>query len=151
MATANQSPIYPLAPYAVNASLAAVTACTTRAPTLTANLAAANISLLAPAGVGNNAGLRVDKIQIQACSSSIIAATTAQTVLIWMWDGTTAFVVDEIVVTVTTPSTTAAAFNSFHTYTNLVLPNTFALYVSTTVTTTAATNALSVQLFGGTY
>ncbi len=145
---ANKDPIYPLTPYAVNASLAAVTACTTRAPTATASLAGANISLLCPA---STSGRRVDKITVQACSSSITAATVAQTILLWLWDGTTAYVIDEFLVSAITPSTTVASFNISRFYTNLVLPAAFALYVSTTVTTTASTTALSVTLFGGDY
>jgi hypothetical protein len=152
---ANQAPIYPLTPYVVSASLAAVTACTTRAPTATAALAAANIFLLVPAGASQSpvstAGTRVDKIQVQAVSTSMTAPTAAQTVLIWEWDGTTAWVIDEIPVTVVTPSTTAAAFNTSRSYTNLVLPVAHALYVSTTITTTAATTALAVTVFAGTY
>ncbi len=145
---ANINAIYPATPYAITASLAAVTACTTRAPTVTASLAAANIVAFVP--VSTN-GLRIDKIQVQACSSSFTAPTAAQTVTIWMWDGTTAYVIDEILVTLVTPSTTVAAFNTSKTYTNLVLPATFALYMSTSITTTASTTALSVSAFGGAY
>lgn len=140
------TPIFAQTPYAVNGSLAAVTACTTRAPTVTASLAAANISILVPASTN---GLRIDQISVQACSSSFTAPTAAQTVLIWQWDGTTAYVVDEFVVSVQTPSTTAAAFRASHSYTTFVLPAAFALYMSTSVTTTAATTALSVQVSGG--
>jgi hypothetical protein len=68
-----------------------------------------------------------------------------------MWDGTTAYVVDEFVISAITPSTTAPAFRVEKDYSNLVLPPAFALYISTSVTTTAATTALSVQAFGGTY
>lgn len=146
--SANQAPIYPASPYMVSTSLAAVTASTTRAPTVTASLTGANIFALIP--ISTN-GIRVDKIQVQACSSVITAPTTAQTVLIWAWDGTTAWVIDEIPVVVTVPSTTAVAFNTFHQYTNLVLPPNWGLYVSTTVTTTAVTNALLVVAFGGAY
>ncbi len=51
---ANTSPIFPLTPFAISASLAAVTACTTRAPTVTASLAAAtSVEFLAnPPGGG---------------------------------------------------------------------------------------------------
>lgn len=145
---ANTSPIYPLTPYAVSASLAAVTACTTRAPTATASLAAANISAFVPTSTN---GCRIDKIAVQACSSSFTAPTVAQTVSIWMHDGTTAYLVDEIQVSAITPSTTAAAFRVEKDYSNLVLSPAFALYISTSVTTTASTTALSVQAFGGTY
>lgn len=152
---ANTNPIYPLTPYIVNASLAAVTACTTRAPTATAGLAAANIFIFVPTGANqlpvSTAGTRIDKIQVQAASTAIGAASGNQTVLIWEWDGTTAWVIDEFVITATTPSATAAAFNLSKSYTTLVLPTGHALYVSTTVSTTAATTAMLVTAFAGTY
>ncbi|MCK8198444.1 hypothetical protein, partial [Erwinia amylovora] len=75
----------------------------------------------------------------------------AQTVLVWLWDGTNASVIDEIPVTAVTPSTTAAAFVASRSYGNLVLPSTHKLFVSTTVSTTASTTALSVIAFGGSY
>ena len=145
---ANTSPIYPLTPYAISASLAAVTACTTRGPTATGSLAGANITIFVPTSTN---GTRIDKIAVQACSTSFTAPTVAQTVLLWMWDGTTAYVFDEFVISAITPSTTAPAFRVEKDYSNLVLPPAFALYISTSVTTTAATTALSVQAFGGTY
>ena len=144
----NNNPIFPATPYAITVSLAAVTACTTRAPTATASLAAANIIQLCP--VSTN-GKRVDKIQVQGASSAITAPTAAQLVDIWMWDGTTAFVIDQIVVTLVTPSTTVVQYTGSKSYTTLVLPAAFALYVSTSITTTASTTALSVSLFGGDY
>ena len=149
--SANIYPIYPIAPYAVAASLSATTACATRAPVPVANLAANNIIQLVPANVGAGNGVRIDKIQVQGSSSSETAATTAGLVTIWMNDGTNAWVIDEIQMTGVTPSATTPSENKYHTYTNLVLPATYSLYVSTSVTTTASTNAISVQAFGGTY
>ena len=145
---ANTAPIFPLAPYAASLSLAAATACATRAPTATAGLAAANILAFVP--VSTN-GLRIDTIQVKGASSAIAAATTAGLVQIWLWDGTTASLFDEIAVTAVTPSTTVSSFVAQKTYTNLVLQATHALYASTTVTTTAATNALVVTANGGSY
>lgn len=145
---ANTVPIYPATPYAVSASLAAVAACTTRAPTATAALAAANIISFVP--VSTN-GLRIDSIQIRAASTSITAPTVAQTVLLWMWNGTTAYVIDELIVSAVTPSTSTPSFTLSKSYSNLVLPAGFALYVSTTIATTAATTALVVHAFGGAY
>ena len=145
---ANTTPIFPVAPYSVLASLAAVTACATRAPTAIASLAAANIFVLAP--VSTN-GLRVDAIQVKGASSAIAAASTAGLVQLWQSDGTNAWVIDEIAVTAVTPSATTAAFVANKSYANLVLPAAHSLYISSTVTTTAATNALSVQLNGGVY
>jgi hypothetical protein len=145
---AGTTPIFPATPYAVSASLAAATACTTRGPTVTASLAGANILAFVP--ISTN-GLRIDLIQVKACSTSFVAATVAQTVTIWMWDGTTAYPIDELLVTAVTPSTSVASFTTSKSYTNLVLPSTFALYVSTSITTTAATTALAVYAFGGAY
>jgi hypothetical protein len=145
---ANFKPIFPLTPYVKSLSLAAVSACTTRAPTATASLAAANILELTP--VSTN-GRRIDRIEVNAASSSITATTAAQLVGIWVWDGTTAYLVDEIPVTAQAPSTTAAAFTLSRDYTTLVLPAAFKLFASTTVATTASTTALVVTVFGGDY
>ena len=152
---ANTAPIYPLTPAAFFADFTAKTACTTRAPTVTASLAGANIFILVPAGASqtpaSTAGTRIDKIQVEGASSSITAPTAAQLVTIWWHDGTTAFVYDEIAVTLVTPSTTTVAFQGSKSYTNLVLPVGHALYASTTITTTAATTAFTVSATGGTY
>ena len=147
----NTVPPFPTTALAPSVTLAAVTACSTRAPTAVAGLAAANIfSLLPSASVGSYMA-RIDKIHVNACSSSITAATVAQTVLIWLNDGTTAWVIDEIAVTAATPSTTAVAFSTEKFYANFVIPTGYSIYVSTTVTTTASTTALQVTLFGGAY
>ena len=150
---ANTSPIFPLTPYIVTADLTAATACTTRAPTVTASLAGANILPLT--AVSTN-GLRIDRIQVKGSSTSITAPTASQLVQIWDWDGTKAYLIDEIQVSLITPSTTAASFQGMNVYNSsptntLVLPATHALYVSTTITTTASTTALIVTLFGGQY
>ena len=145
---ANTSPIFPVTPYAVTGDLTVATACTTRGPTATAGLAAANIIELTP--VSTN-GRRIDKITVQAASTAIAAPTAEQIVGIWMWDGTTAFLIDEIDIDLVTPSTTATSFSTSKSYTDFVLPAAFKLYISTTVTTAAATTALTVTVFGGDY
>lgn len=143
------TPIFVQSPFVAITSLAAQTACTTRAPTATASLAAANIVQLTNTSTN---GLRIDSIQVQACSSAIGATTAAQLVQVWMHDGTTAYLIDEITVSAQTPSATAAAFVATKTYTNpIVVPATYKLYVSTTVTTTASTTALQVIASGGSY
>ena len=97
-------------------------------------------------------GLRIDYLKIQACSNAIAAATAANIVQIWLYDGTNAYLNDEIVVTVVTPSAVLAAYNALYTYAvPLVLPPAFSLYASVTVTTTAATTALQVTAYGGSY
>ena len=154
---ANTSPIYPMTPYVTTASLAGVTACTTRGPIAHASMGSTPCFavLLVPAGAAqtpaSTAGTRIDKIQVQGISTSFTAPTAAQTVLLWLDDGTTSYVIDEILVTVVTPSTTVAAFNTSKAYTNLVVPVGCSLWVSTSITTTTSTTALAVTAFGGTY
>lgn len=143
------TPIFPQAPYFVAKTLAAQTACTTRAPTVTASLAAANIVEVVPASTN---GLRIDSIQVNSCSTSFTSATAGNIVGIWVWDGTTAYLFTEILVTAVTPSTTVAGFTTTLTFVNpLVLPPTFKLFASVSVTTTASTTALQVCAMGGAY
>jgi len=143
------TPIFAQTPYVKTLTLAAQTACTTRAPTVTANLAALYITAFVP--ISTN-GLRIDSIQVNGVSSAIGQASVANVVGIWIWDGTTAYLWTEILTTVVTPSATAVAYTG--TYTPalpLNLPAAFALYASVTVTTTAAGSALQVTAFGGAY
>lgn len=143
------TPIFAQTPYAKTLTLVAQTACTTRAPTATASLAGANITAFVP--VSTN-GLRIDSIQVNAAGTGITTANAANLVDIWLWDGTTAFMILEVAVTAVTPGTVTAAFTTTYTFpAPLVLPAAFALYASTTVTTTAAGTALQVTAFGGAY
>ena len=143
------TPIFAQTPYAKTLTLVAQTACTTRAPTATASLAGANITAFVP--VSTN-GLRIDAIQVNAAGTGITTANAANLVDIWLWDGTTAFMILEIAVTAVTPSATAAAFTTTYTFpAPLIVPAAFALYASTTVTTTAAGTALQVTAYGGAY
>ena len=142
------TPIFPQTPYRVAADLSAVTACTTRAPTATASLAAANISALVPTSTN---GRKIDSIKVKASSSSITAATASQLVGVWYHDGTKAYLLTEIQVNLVTPSTPSPAFEAEVRFDNLVLPAAHSLYVSTTVTTTASTTALTVHASGGDY
>lgn len=128
-----------------HASLAAVSACTTRGPTATAGLAAANITVLIPTVTADT---RVSKIGLKGISTSITAATAAQLVGLWDWDGTTAYLVKELEVAAKTPSTTVPSFELETQFDDLVLPVGHAMYVSTTVTTTASTTALGVTAHG---
>jgi hypothetical protein len=142
------APAFAATPYVASASLAAATACTTRAPTAVAGLAAAFIFALVPA---STAGVRIDQIRVKGCSNSMTATTAAQTVTIWESDGVTAWPIDEITVAAQAPSTTAPSFQILTQYQNLSIPATHSLWVSTSVTTTASTTALSVTATGGLY
>ena len=143
------TPIFAQTPYAKSVTLAAQTACTTRAPTATASTTAANIIAFVP--VSTN-GLRIDSIQVNACGTSISTANAANVVGIWVDDATTAFLLVEIPVTAVTPSATAAAFTVTYTFPlPLNLPAAFVLKASVGTTTTAAGTALQVTAFGGAY
>ena len=143
------TPIFVQSPLIGYLDMSAQTACTTRGKTATASLAAANIVQLLNTTTN---GCRIDSFQVNACSTSITAASAANLVGIWIWDGTNAQLFTEIAVSAITPSTTTAAFTTTVTLTNpLVLPSTYRLYASLTVTTTASTTALQCFCFGGNY
>ena len=142
------SPIFAQAPYIKSVGLLTTSACTTRAPTATASLGAANIIELTP--VSTN-GRRIDSIEVAAAASAIGGATVAGLVGIWVWDGTTAYLIDEITIAAVPPSATVAAFTTSRDYTDLVLPAAFKLFVSTSITLSAASTALSVTAYGGDY
>ena len=147
---ANIYPIFPVSPWASSASLTNVSGCTTRAPIAHASLTITPCFAVQLSTTSTN-GRRIDKIQVQGAASSIAATNATQTVLLWMSDGTTGYVIDEILVPSTAASTSNPAVNVAATYTDLVLPPTYTLWVSTTTTTTAATTALIVTAFGGDY
>jgi hypothetical protein len=143
------TPIYAQTPYATALSFASANACTTRLPTVTASLAAANIVQFTASSVNV---LRVDAIRVQHCPSVITASSVANLVQVWEWDGTTAFLVDEISVTAVTPSTTTAAFSVTQTYNPpMIIPAANRLYGSVTVATATNTTALAAYAFGGAY
>ena len=145
MATTPNSVVLAQVPNIVSVDLTAATACTTRAPTVTASLAAANILPFVPVSAN---GQRIDAVSLKGASSSISAATAVQTVTIWEWDGTKAWPIKEIVTTLVTPSTTVASYESGLIPLGIVLPATHALYISTSITTTAATTALVATAYG---
>jgi hypothetical protein len=146
MATTQNSIVVPQTPYFGTASLAAVTACATRAPTAVGSAAGANIFQVTPAPTN---GARIDRINVKACSTSISAATAAATVTIWVSDGTTLWPVPgEIAITVVTPSATAVSGEFQTNFDRLWVPAGGSLWVSTSVTTTPATTALAVTVSG---
>lgn len=143
------TPIFAQTPYVKSVTLAAQTACSTRAPTATASTTAANIIAFVP--VSTN-GLRIDSIQVNACGTSLTTANAANVVGIWADDATTAFLIAEIPVTAVTPSASTVAFTTTYTFPMPInLPAAFALKVSVGTTTTAAGTALMVTAYGGAY
>lgn len=146
----NTAPIFPVTPCVLQASLANASACTSRAPRDHSAMASSPIFAVA-LGSTSAFGRRIDAIQVKGISTSIIAPTVAQSVILWLSDGTTAYPIDEITITALTPSTTVASFVTSKNYATLVIPPASTLWVSTTIATTASTTALVVTAFGGDY
>ena len=131
---ANTSPIFPLTPIVATNSLVSATPITTGANiTGTAGLA-----LLVPTSTN---GTRVDNITVRAQGT-----TVASTVYIWINDGTTSRLFDQIDIAAVTATTTVDSAYVSRGYTALTLPPTYTVYISQTV----ATN-VNVFAFGGTY
>ena len=131
---ANTSPIFPASPVVGLAALVSATPLTT----YTNITGTTGLVQLTATSVN---GSRVDNVVVKALNS-----TVASKVTIWLYDGTTSRVFDEIDVPANTSSTTVATFSLSRGYTNVTLPPTYQLFVSQTV----ATN-VNVFAFGGTY
>jgi len=126
-------------------NFSAVTACTTRAPTVVASLAAANISAIIPT---TTADTPITRISLKGSSSSFVAPTANQTLTLWVCDGTTAYPYKEINLSLTTPSTTVGSFETDFLLTEFSLPIGYSLYGSTSITTTAVTTGFVAHAFG---
>lgn len=114
--------------------------------------ATANTSRAVSTGVPTNAvlispstntnGVRVDKIFINGTGT-----TLAGQVVIWLYDGTNAYPIDELAITVVTPSTTAPAFQLLKSYTDWTLQPTHKLYATSQV----ASQLAAIGMFGGAF
>ena len=131
---ANTSPIFPLAPIVGIATLTSATAITSRA-----NITGTT-GLVKLTDTSTN-GTRIDAITVKGKGT-----TVAICVDIWIYNGTTSFLFDEFDVTAISASTTVDSFTLSRTYSTLVLPPTYQLYISETVATD-----VTVFAFGGTY
>ena len=118
---ANTKPIYPGSPLIGIATLTSPSAITSRA-----NITGTTgLVQLTPTSTN---GKRIDEIRIKAKET-----TVAGSVCIWLYNGTTSHLIDEILVSAVTASTTVDSWSAKKTYDNLVLPATYQLYVSVTV------------------
>ena len=134
---ANTSPIFPLAPIVGIATLTSATAITSRA-NITGTTGLTQLTAT------STNGTRIDAITITAKGT-----TVANTVDIWIYNGTTSYLFAEIAVSAVTPSTTTASFTTTQTFNNLTLPPTYQLYISEQVGTTSAD--FNIYALGGTY
>jgi hypothetical protein len=84
-------------------------------------------------------GSRIDEINIIAT-----ATTTAGVVRLWIYNGTTYYLFEEILVSAITPSTTVATYNTTLTFNNFMLPTGHSLRA-----TTNNSEGFNVIAFGG--
>lgn len=132
--TANTQPIFPAAPIIGVASLTAAAAITTRTNIV------GNAGLAVLTTVSTN-GRRVDTIRIKAKATSV-----ASNLFLWLFDGVNSYLIDEFDITAVTAANTTDSFALSRSYTDLVLPPTYQLFVSQTVQTD-----LNVFAMGGSY
>lgn len=141
MATTPNSIITPQVPFVGFANLSAATGLTSRGP-ITGTTGLTSLS------AASTNGRQVNSIIVKG-SSTAQTATVDQLVYVWQSDGTTSWLIDEIVISAKTPSTTTNSFQITTFYSGWVLPATHVVLVSTSITTTAATTALIASLRGG--
>lgn len=107
-------------------------------------ISTADTSRTAPTNVGTvftagASGSRIDEVSISATGT-----TTAGAVRLFIYNGTTYFLLQEIIVQAITPSTTLAVFSYDVTFNNLMLPSGHSLRA-----TTNNAESFSVIAFGG--
>ena len=131
---ASTSPIFPNVPIIGIASLVSATPVTSRAQIT------GTTGLVKLTDTSTN-GTRIDAIEVVAQGNSTAGLQT-----IWIYNGTTSFMFDEISIPTATANTTTLASANTITYTTLTLPPTYQLYVSQQV----ASN-VTIFAFGGQY
>ena len=131
---AGTSPIFPNVPVIGIASLVSNTAVTTR----TAITGTTGLTQLTTTSTN---GTRVDAITVKAQGTSVAGLLD-----IWVYNGTTSYLYDEIAYAAVTANTTTASNVATNTYSTFVLPPTYQLFVSQQVSSN-----VSVFAFGGQY
>lgn len=109
-----------------------------------ANIATADTSRTSPTNVGTvftagSSGSRIDEVNIVATGT-----TTAGVVRLWVYTGSTYYLLSETLVSAITPSTTIAVFSSTATFNNFMLPSGHSLRA-----TTNNSESFNVIAFGG--
>lgn len=107
-------------------------------------ISTADTSRTAPTNVGTvftagASGSRIDEVSISATGT-----TTTGVVRLFIYDGTTYFLLQEILVQAITPSTSVAVFTYDTTFNNMMLPSGYSLRA-----TTNNAESFSVIAFGG--
>ena len=125
-------PVFTQSPVVGIATLTSPTAITSRA-----NITGTTgLTQLTPTSTN---GKRVDAITVKGKGTSV-----AGIVFVWIYNGTTSYIFDEIDVTAITGSTTLDSFTLTKSYTTLVLPPTYQLFISI-----STVQDVNVFAFGG--
>lgn len=109
--------------------------------------ATADTSLTAPTNAtsilsGGASGTKVEEIVFQG-----VGTTVAGVVNLFLYDGTTYNLLDQVLISATTSSTTAVAFRALRQYTNLLVKSGWSLRVTNTVA--GNVSLVKVTAFGG--
>lgn len=101
-------------------------------------LGSAETNLQVPTTASNifnagGSGSKIEEIVVKATTTSLVATTVAGLVYIFLFDGTTHHLFDDIPVTAVTPSATTAPFRANKVYTNLWLPSGWSLRASQSI------------------
>ncbi len=121
---ANISPIFPASANLAAASLTAATPITVRTDIV------GTTGLTQLTGLTAANGSRIDTIRVKSKGTSV-----ASLLFVWLYDGTTSRLIDEIAIGAATASATAASFALTTYYDALALGPTEQLYISQTVAT----------------
>src|SRR5574343_216381 len=131
---ANTQPIFPNVPYIGIATLTSATAITSRA------------NITGTTGLTKLTDTSTNGTRVEAITVKGKATTVTSNVFIWLYNGTTSFLVDELDIAAVTASNTVDSFAITKTYTAIVVPPTYQLYISQTVQTD-----VNVLAYGGQY
>jgi hypothetical protein len=97
-----------------------------------------------------SSGSKIEQVTVNAAKTATLVATTvAGQVYLFLYDGTTYRLMDSILVTAVTASTTVAPFHAEKLFTNLVIPSGWSLRASQSISGNAS--LLQVMAFGGSF
>jgi len=142
MAVSPNSIITPQNPYCNFASLIAATALTSRAPIV----GVGGLTVLVPTQTN---GIQINQLRVKASGTTVSGSNAAMSIYVWIYNGTTATLFDEIILSTTSGSTTANSFQTDVYYSGVILPPTHSLYVSESILSNATLTGCVVHVFGG--
>lgn len=142
MAVSPNSIITPQNPYFSFANLIAATALTSRAPIT----GVGGLTALVPTQTN---GVQINQIRVKAAGTTVSGSNAAMSIYVWVYNGTTSVLFDEIVLGTTSASTSASSYQTDVYYSGFILPSTHSLYVSESILSNATLTGTIVMAIGG--